>query len=229
MNIIGLGGESGSGKNIFDGLLTAHLSHLGFRVITDSFAAPIKWDCRFMGWNGDKKTFRRLMQKTAEMIRKALWASDQRVGRWGFPADEHWRHEMVRLERLATNDKMEKLVYWLAYRNGFFLERNNRDWKPSHNGNQYEGRADFLIIPDVRRPVEADFCRQNGILLFLEGSHEPLADYAAGHESETGVQALRDIADQVVPFMNGYDETMAYIRQMVATNRHVKRARHSPV
>lgn len=64
--------------------------------------------------------------------------------------------------------------------------------------NREDRRTDFLIIPDVRRPEEAQMIAQRGVLLFLEGSHCQVDADLAGHESESHAPALREMAWLVI-------------------------------
>ena len=222
MKIIGISGRSGSGKNVFAGILAAIFAHLGYRALLDSFSAPIKWECGAMGWRGEKTSaWRRMMQATVDAIRKTMWVTDQRVSRWGFPTDQYWRREMVRAEKYAIRDKRDKLVDWLAYRNGFGFSKTAAGYYPIHSENHMEGRPDFLIVSDVRRLSEMKFCQAFGVVLFLDGSFAPLPEDAAQHESESGLGALRERADHVIDIVPGYEEMTGIAWDVIRGKKHL--------
>lgn len=199
MKVLGLAGESGSGKNTVAGILTGILAAMGYRVGVDGFGAPLKWVCRARGWDGQPSRYwRDEMQRMGVEAREANFWSYQFIDR--FPR-EHWAtyYEMNRLEAIANDWNLDKFVYWLACRNGFGHDMTMRQWYELYPGDGF-AHPDFLIIPDVRYPAEADFCQALGILAYLDGSHQSLPDDQRDHETESHLPALRDRGDHRFPY-----------------------------
>lgn len=221
MKIIGIAGASGAGKNIFAGLLSGMLAGLGFMVGQDSFGAPIKWVCRLLGWDGAPSAIWRYeMQRMAVAARKAR--------PWFSVYADRFRDrnrvsslDMARLERVALDWGLDKFVWWLACRNGLCLDFTVKGWYERFPGDGHV-HPDYLIIPDVRYPAEADFCQRLGSLFYIDGSHAPLAPDQAVHESESHLPALRARADFIIPEQGDLRSAAAFAERLIADGVHLK-------
>lgn len=206
MQIIGLSGASGSGKSTVAGMLASELPHFGMRCAQDCFAAPIKWLCRATGWTGVMDTFwrERMQQYRDDAMNDPHWAVTIAKSLGEAMATEtmvalakEWAElEMPWAEFFANTEHIDKFVYWLAYRNGLGHQPGVGWYEKS--GAPYHTSPDFLIIPDVRYPAEADFCQENGVLIHACGSRKPLCGKAAQHDSESHTTAMQVRADSVI-------------------------------
>lgn len=216
MRIIGLAGESGSGKNTVAGVTTGLLSGLGYRIGIDTFGAPIKWVCHARGWDGrPSKYWRSEMQNLGLAARQQEQWFAQYLDRFTSESDIP-KYDMVRLEQIALDWDLDKFTYWLACRNGISRDFTVRHWYELYPGDSHV-HPDFLIIPDVRYHAEADLCQELGVLAFLEGSHQPLEADLGSHETESHIPSLRDRANFRFPFQESTLTAVALTERLFDT------------
>lgn len=101
--------------------------------------------------------------------------------------------------------------------------RNDIDGAPGRRSAGFREQADYLIVGDVRRPNEAEFIGRRGVLIFVEGSREPLEGETAEHESESHADELRAMADIVVMPCLKLEDVDALARWLVHTRAIVKK------
>ncbi len=83
--------------------------------------------------------------------------------------------------------------------------------------------TDFVIIHDVRRPEEIEFCREWGTVIYVQGVHRPLAGPAAEHETEAVCAGdLFHGADYIIPKQPSLSSLVDAIREMVRAGGHLK-------
>ncbi len=115
------------------------------------------------------------------------------------------------IQNFVANIREGSLHYFI---NDLFV-RNNMDsgmWEPFSD--QWEP-ADFLIIHDVRRPEEVEFCRRHGVVVHVQGTRQPLAGPEAEHETELAVEDLFCGADHIITQQPSLDFLCAAVRAMV--------------
>lgn len=123
-------------------------------------------------------------------------------------ADRGMMQQMGTVMRCGNKNYYVNLLFVRNNMDAFMWEHFADKWQP----------ADFLIIDDVRYENEAKFCLQhNGLLLYMEGTHSRLSADVAGHESEQHGEAVKALADRVIPFMEGYSAVMSVVDTMLRT------------
>ena len=85
--------------------------------------------------------------------------------------------------------------------------------------------ADFLIVPDVRFPAEADFVKELGVLIYVCGCRKPLEGAAAAHESESHFAELFAGADYVIAEQPSLERLAAAVKALVDAGEHLKKQR----
>lgn len=83
----------------------------------------------------------------------------------------------------------------------------------------WEDEPDFLIIADIRHENELRFCRERGVVIFVNGSFEPLTGAIAEHPSEYLAKTFRVFAgDFVIDKQSTPAKLAAVAAELVRTN-----------
>ena len=81
---------------------------------------------------------------------------------------------------------------------------------------------DFLIVTDVRRMNEAEFCHKYGVLWIAQGSHKPLAGKEADHITEKEVEEFSRLADATIPKMPSLKKLEIAVAELISRGAHIK-------
>lgn len=103
------------------------------------------------------------------------------------------------------------------------IHRNNMDaplWK--HFSDPWKP-AEFLIIADIRYLDEATFVKDRGVLVFLEGTHRPLAGIEARHDSESHHAEIAAMADFTIAAPKSLEAMAGVMRQFILDGCHIRK------
>ncbi len=136
----------------------------------------------------------------------------------GLPAVIDKQADRVAMQNIGSAVRAADPDYYVRC----FAARNN--W----GGEAVQGAqgmsADFLIVPDVRFPAEAEFIRQlGGVLVHVCGCKVPLRGEAAAHASESYFAELFSGADYAIPEQPSLERLTAAVRVLVDAGEHVRK------
>lgn len=89
--------------------------------------------------------------------------------------------------------------------------------------NIYGSASDFLIVPDIRYPNEAEFVKAHGVLIHVCGCKNPLAGEAAGHESESHFAEILSGADYAIAEQPNLELLAVAVKTLIDAGEHLKK------
>lgn len=106
-----------------------------------------------------------------------------------------------------------------------------RHYLPSHPKNL---PSDYLIIHDVSKPEEYEFCREHGIVIYMQGTYRSSYDATDNLKTEIQQEEILYPCDCVIRQQNesqgdSYKSLFKILQDMVESGRHMKKQNTKPV
>ncbi len=125
----------------------------------------------------------------------------------GLPAVIDKQADRLDMQRIGAAVRAADFDYYTKY-----LASRNNTWA-----------ADFLLVPDVRFPGEAEFIQARGVLIHVCGCKAPLRGAAAADETESHFAELLSGADYAIAPQPDLERLAAAVKALVDAGEHLKK------